>query len=133
MPVGDSLPLGFDFRATVEGTGQRILATIEQTIDDGGKRGDDFAAELGLDPGQLSRALHGRGAHFSVRWLPAVLWRDRSHRVVSLLAPIAGGEYVHRPVRSREEENEALRRYIEVHLGDLGQDVLRKALGDDES
>ena len=132
MPEPDStLPLGFDFRSTVEGTGIRVLAAIADAIDASGKRGDDFAADLDIDAAQLSRALNGRGAHFSARWLPAVLWRDRDHRVIKLLCAIAGGEFEPKPRRSRQEENELLRRYVEEHLGSMGVDVVRKALGED--
>lgn len=132
LPVeNDTLPLGLDFRRAVEAEGRRILATIAEVVDASGKRGDDFAAALDLDPGQLSRALHGRGAHFSVLWLPAVHWRDREHKLIRVEAGMAGMVVSPKPKRSREEENEAVRRYVEERLGDLGSDVLRKALGED--
>lgn len=135
MPVQDGvappeqLEVGFDFKSQVDGSGLILLRAVAESIDVCGKRGDGFAADLGLDPAQLSRALHGRGAHFSIRWLPAVLWRDHDHRVVNLIASMAGGVFVPKPKRSREDENEAVRQYVEKRMGDVGLDVLAKALG----
>ncbi len=137
MPTSDagSLPvqpeLGFDFKSQVDGAALVLLDKIARAIDASGKRGDGFAADLDLDPAQLSRALRSRGAHFSVRWLPAVLWRDRDHTVVRFLAAMAGGEFIPKPKRTREDENEALRRYVEERMGDHGLDVIKHALGSD--
>ncbi len=123
--------LGFDFKSRVDGAAAVLLGKIGRAIDACGKRGDGFAADLELDPAQLSRALNGRGAHFSVRWLPAVLWRDHDHQVIRFLAQMAGGEFVPKPKRTREDENEALRQYVEEHMGEHGVDVLRHALGEE--
>lgn len=137
MPTPDGSPLpaqpelGFDFKSQVDGAAAVLLDKITRSIDSSGKRGDGFAADLDLDPAQLSRALRSRGAHFSVRWLPAVLWRDRDHTVIRFLAAMAGGEFVPKPKRTREDENEAVRRYVEERMGDHGLDVLKHALGDE--
>ncbi len=130
-PEDETLPLGFDFRSTVEGAGARLLAIVSHTIDAAGKRGDDFAAELGLDPAQLSRALNGRGAHFSVRWLPAVLWRDKQRHLIRHLCALAGGDFVPRPAMTREQRALAVLAFLEEHGGELGQDAIRRALGED--
>jgi hypothetical protein len=123
--------LGFDFKSQADGAGEVLLRAVAEAIDASGKRGDGFAADLEIDPGQLSRALRGRGAHFSMRWLPAVLWRDTDRRVIRLLARMAGGEFVLKPRRSRDEENDLIRRYVEDHMGEHGQEVILRALGDD--
>jgi hypothetical protein len=129
--VPEQPELGYDFRSQVEGAAQRLLEKVAAAIDESGKRGDGFAEDLNINPAQLSRALNSRGAHFSLQWLPAVLWRDRNHTVINFLARMAGGEFLPKPVRSREDENEAIRRYLESKGGEVGLDTIRRALGED--
>jgi hypothetical protein len=126
----EQLELGQDYASQVDAAGVKILSAIAAAIDASGKRGDGFAEQLRLDPAQLSRALNGRGAHFSVRWLPAVLWGDPEHRVIRRLAAMAGGEFVPKPKRTREDENEAVRVYLEKRAGEVGRGLITQALED---
>ncbi len=127
----EQLEVSFDFRSQVDGASRVLLEKIARAIDATGKRGDGFAEDLEIAPAQLSRALNGRGAHFSVAWLPAVLWRDQEREVIRFLCRMAGGEFTPKPKRTREDENELIRRYVEERMGDHGLDVLRHALGEE--
>jgi hypothetical protein len=123
------LPLGVDYRATVDAAGQKLLVTVAEAIGSSGKQWDDFANNIGVDPGQLSRALSGRGVHFSVRWLPAIIWRDTEHRIVKHLCAMAGGAFVERPRLTAEEKVALLEKTLR-DSGPYGEAVLRAAYGE---
>lgn len=123
------LPLGAVVRDTFSEAGDRLLQVLRDALAGQGKQGDDLAADLGVDPGQLSRALHGRGAHFSLRWLPGALYRDRSHAIIRHLCHLSGGEFVPKPELTPEQELSNLKAVL-LEAGPVGEAILRAARGE---
>lgn len=123
------IPLGSVVRDAFGKAGDQLLVVLRDALAGQGKQGDDLAVDLGVDPGQLSRALHGRGAHFSLRWLPAALYRDRSRELICHLCRLAGGDFVERPELTPEQELAALKHVLQ-EAGPVGEAILRAARGE---
>jgi len=126
----EQMPLAVDYRATIEAAGLKLLQVVAEAVGASGKQGDDFAADLGVDPGQLSRALAGRGTHFAVKWLPAVVWRDRSRILIRHLCALAGGTFVEVPKLTPEQRLEMLEKTLR-ESGPFGEAVLKAAYGEE--
>ncbi len=97
LPRGEQLPLGTVLRNGYEDEGARILSAIIDALSAAGKSMDDVAADLEIDPAQLSRILHGRSAHIPPRLLAYVIWQDRRRMFVRHLCELAEGEYKPKP------------------------------------
>jgi hypothetical protein len=127
--AGEQLPLGTVVRDTFGAAGDRLLIAIAESVGASGKVTDDLATDLGVDPGQFSRALRGRGIHFSARWLPAILYRDRARILIRHLCTLCGGEFVERPAFTPEQELANLKRVL-GESGAVGDAILRAARGE---
>jgi hypothetical protein len=129
----DQLELGVAVRSALDDRWRALLGVLRGAVGAiDAKQGLDIAAECGVDPGQFSRALHGKGANFSLRWLIVVLWRDRSHSVIGFLCRLCGGEFVAKPRLTPEERIERLEQTLR-EAGAFGEAVLRAAYGEDEA
>lgn len=126
----EQLPLGNVVQNAFGSAGEKFLRGIAEAVGAAGKVTDDLAADLGVDPGQFSRAMHSKGTHFSVKWLPAILYRDRARIVIRHLAHLCGGEFVERP-RLKPEEKLALLEKTRRDAGLVGEAVIRQAYGED--
>jgi hypothetical protein len=127
----DQLELGVAVRSALDDRLRALLGVLRGAIGAlDAKQGLDIAEECGADPGQFSRALHGK-ANFSLRWLIVVLWRDRSRAVISLLCRLCGGEFVQRPRLTPEQRLERIEEALRG-AGAFGEAVLRAAYGDDD-
>jgi hypothetical protein len=129
-PNPEQLPLGTVVREAFGSAGDKLLTVIGEAVGASGKVTDDLATDLAVDPGQFSRALRGRGIHFSVRWLPAIIYRDRERILVRHLCHLAGGEFVERPRLTPEQRLERLEKTLR-EAGTFGDAVLRAAYGEE--
>lgn len=127
-PPPEQLPLGTVVRDAFGTAGDRLLQVIAEAVGASGKVTDDLAAELNVDPGQFSRAIRGRGIHFSVRWLPAILYRDRTRILIRHLCALCGGEFIEKPELTPEQELAALKRVLS-EAGPVGDAIMRTARG----
>lgn len=109
LPEGEQLPLGANLRAAYEESGDRLLKSIVNALTAASKSLDDVAADIGIDPAQLSRVLHGRSANIPPRLLAYAAWHDRAHLFVREVCALAGGEFKPKPPKSVEEKYAALR------------------------
>lgn len=125
----EQLPLGHVVQDAFGSAGDRLLRAIGEAVGASGKVTDDLATDLGVDPAQFSRALHGKGAHFSTRWLPAVLYRDRARILIRHLCFMCGGDFVERPSLTPEQELGNLKRVL-AESGAVGDAILRAARGE---
>lgn len=128
-PTPEQLPLGHVVRDTFGSAGDRLLVVIAEAVGAAGKVADDLAEDLGVDPGQFSRALRGRGIHFSARWLPAILYRDRSRILIRHLCNLCGGEFVEKPALTPEQELANIKRVL-AEAGPVGDAIMRQARGE---
>jgi hypothetical protein len=125
------LPLINGLQASYASAGKSLLLTINRVISETCPKRVVIAEEIGINEQHLSDAINQRGKHFAVCWLPAVVRRDREHRIASLIAgwqscsviekePLTDAEY-----RARIEA--ALRR-----AGAAGAAIRRDALDGDD-
>jgi hypothetical protein len=129
-PSPEQLPLGHVVQDAFGSAGERLMRTIAEAVGASGKVADDLAVDLGVDPAQFSRALRGKGgAHFSARWLPAIVYRDRERILIRHLCRLAGGEFVERPKFTPEQRLELLEKVLH-DAGPFGEAVLRAAFGE---
>lgn len=131
MTKTPALPLVNGLQATYESAGKALLLTLGRVISETCPKRIVLAEEIGICEQHLSDALNSRGKHFSVTWLPAVVRRDREHRLASLIAgwqscsviekePLTDAEY-------RQRVEAALRR-----AGPAGEAIRRDALNEVE-
>lgn len=126
----EQLPLGAIVQDAFGSAGDKLLASIAEAVGASGKVTDDLAVDLSVDPGQFSRALRGKGTHFSVRWLPAILYRDKARIVIRYLCHLCGGEFVEKPRLSPEQKLERLEKTLR-DSGAVGDSIIRAAYGED--
>jgi hypothetical protein len=127
----DQLELGVAVRSALDDRWRALLAVLRGAVGSlGTKQGLDLAEECDADPGQFSRALHGK-ANFSLRWLIVVLWRDRSRSVIGFLCRLCGGEFVEKPRFTDAQKLERLERTLRAKAGAVGEDLIRDAYGED--
>lgn len=74
------------------------------------KQGDDLAATLGIAGSHLSEALSGRGVkHFSLRWLPLFLHRDRDRDFLNYATGLVGCRVIDKEPLTPAQKLEMLR------------------------
>lgn len=124
------LALAYDTRDIIAREGNDLRLTAVEVAHRAEKQGLVLAAQVGVDPGQFSRALYGRGNHFDLAWLPALLHADSERLLLSKAAGFVGCEVQPRRELTVEEKLDRLQRECR-HSGAAGEAILQRALGED--
>jgi hypothetical protein len=124
------LPLTESVRSLLKEQGRKLLLTARSVILESGKQSDDFAALVGVKPGQMSAALNDNGYHFALTWSPALLYIDKRRRFLAHQATMVGC----RVLENEMTADEKVRRYEAAfrRAGVVGEAMQRDALDGDE-
>lgn len=114
---------------TYANLGRSLLAVVRDVVHASGKQCDDFAVDLGVDPGQFSRALNDRGANFSLLWLAGVMAKDPGHLIAHKVASLARGAFVPAPDLSDAQKLALLEAKVRDEFGKSGERAIVEAYG----
>lgn len=90
------------------------------------KQGDVLARTVGMDPGNLSKALRGDTYKLDLSALPALFVVDEEGTLIRLLCRMNRGEFTPAPEVTPEQRLESLRRACRLS-GAAGEAILRAA------
>lgn len=93
------------------------------------KQGDVLARAIGMDPGNLSKALRGDTYKLDLGVLPALFVVDEEGGLIRLLCRLNRGQFTPDPEVTPEQRLEALRRAC--HLSGAAGEAILRAAGED--
>jgi hypothetical protein len=108
-----------------EDAGDELVQVLRDVVENLGVL--EVAGSLGVTPRAIYQALSGRDNRKApAEWLPALLDLDQEHRLIRLLAEMAGGQFVPSDRRTDAEKLQALREEV-AKFGEAGLGMLKAA------